>query len=404
MSKFSSREQRQHQRWQERQRKRQEERRKEPEAKVTTVRVTSPKSPPPMGRGNGRMNGKGNISSSGIFASSNHPFMLSEEDKAALVKRRQQEAEARQKKAEEILNQLNALPGMGHVKKQVEHIIALKKVAGKRQALGLKTEAQTLHMVFKGNPGTGKTTAARMIGKAFICMGMLKSKHAEPPFIEVVQTDIISSYVGRAEQNLKEKFEEARGGVIFFDEAYALNGPYEWNKNILAAMVSCVEDMRDEVLCIIAGYNDEIEEFLDANPGLRSRFPSSIDFPDYELEHLIDIAEMMLTERDYKIATSAVAMLMKRLEGERKHRSFGNARTVRNVIEEAIRRHSVRMGTIEEPTKDQLMTLIGADINTEVKIPKETAGKKAGKIDGKHVIMIEQKLIPQQKIDPWSTH
>src|SRR5690606_33145486 len=120
-------------------------------------------------------------------------------------------AKERQEKAQEALDYLNALPGMGHVQKQVEQILALKQVATKRQAVGLKTEPQSLHMVFSGPPGVGKTTAARLIGKAFIQLGLLKSEHDEPPFVEVHYVDVESPFVGRAEEKMKEKFDEARG-------------------------------------------------------------------------------------------------------------------------------------------------------------------------------------------------
>jgi stage V sporulation protein K len=383
---YSTREQRQHQRWQEKQRKRVEDH---------SSKLSSPKKPalPPPAPSN---NGKKGMDNMGDYTNIHKPFTIKEET----AEQRQERLKEKQKRAQEALDRLTSLPGMGHLKNQIDEILAFREVADKRKAVGLKIESQSLHMVFTGNPGTGKTTAARLIGTAFIQLGLLKSNHTEPPFVEVIQSNLISPFVGVAEQNIQKKFEEARGGVIFIDEAYALNGPYEWNKNMLATIVSCVEDMRDEVLCIIAGYNNEMQEFLDANPGLRSRFPSTIDFPNYELENLIDIAEIMATERDYKFSTSSVAMLMKRLEGERKLRSFGNARTVRNVIEEAIRRHSLRMKSVNEPTKEQLMTLTGADINTEVKAPK--VSEKPMSMAGKQSpigIMISQHLIP--KIDPW---
>lgn len=380
MSKYSPREQRQQQKWQEKQRQRQAEgltgknrkASKQPKVKVLekkTKEVTV-------------------VSHPFTFEFGTPRRILSPEEKARLKKEREAKAQA-------ALDRLYEMPGMEHIQVQVEEIIALKKVEKMRRAAGLKHESTSLHMAFLGNPGTGKTTVARLLGEAFVLMDMLKTDEdqVEPPFVQIVQSDVISGFVGGAEQNIRKKFNEAKGGVLFIDEAYALNGPYEWNKNMLAAIVSCAEDMREEVLCIVAGYNDEMQEFFDANPGMRSRFPTHITFPDYEVGVLLEIAELTAKDRDYVLNGSARTALITRFEGEKKLPSFGNARTVRNVMEAAIRKHSARMVGINAPTKETLMTITGIDIDTEVKVPVN-----AGKAKKPEHVAI---MISQQLKDPW---
>lgn len=283
--------------------------------------------------------------------------------------RQSREAFERQKKAQVALDKLAALPGMEHIKEQVEQIIALKKVSEQRMAAGLKTEPQSLHMAFLGNPGTGKTTAARLVGEAFILMGLLKSKHSVPPFVEVHHSDIESMYVGESEKKMSQKFEQARGGVLFMDEVYAFGGPHHYHKTFLANLVSKIEDMRDEVLVIAAGYKEETQDFLDENPGLRSRFPTIIDFPNYEEQPLLDIADLMAKERDYVVTPSYRRQLLERLTKEKELPSFGNARTVRNILEQSVRLHAKRMMGIENPNKQTLMELTMLDIDMTVRIP-----------------------------------
>lgn len=297
----------------------------------------------------------------------------------------------KQEKAKKALDRLSALPGMQSVKGQIEEMIALNKINEKRRNMGLKTEFQSLHMVFAGEPGTGKTTAARLIGEAFIHMGMLKTNQDIPPFVEVHHDDIESRYVGGAEENMKRKFEEARGGVLFIDEVYAFAGPHHYHKTLLANLVSMIEDMRDEVLVIVAGYHDEVQDFLDANPGIRSRFSNFIEFPRYEMETLQQIADLMAKDRDYSLNASYHMHLRDRLKKEMELDTFGNGRTVRNILEHSIRLHSLRMVGIDNPSKDQLMCLTGLDIETKVKIP-ERKHKKAKGVSADFIVIAEAKM------------
>lgn len=290
------------------------------------------------------------------------------------------------------LEKLGSLPGMTEVKLQVEQILQFKKISKLRKGFGLKTHYQTNHMLFLGNPGTGKTTAARLIGQAFSEIGILKSSPANPrdnrqsqkiPFVEVHHADITSEYVGVAERNIKKKFNQAKGGVLFMDEAYSFLGDESSSgkaeKKTVAAIVQLMEDFREEVIVIAAGYPKEMEEFLNSNPGLRSRFSSTIHFPDYSVPDMVWIAQTMLNEQEYQATQDYFSVLANQLWLEKGKKDFGNACTVRNIVERSIRSHAVRVAQLQAPTKSDLSTLVGADISSHsnVKVSEKQILQKA---------------------------
>lgn len=268
-------------------------------------------------------------------------------------------------KSRRILDELETMPGMMHVRNQVERIIQLKRISELRKRNGLKAESCSNHMVFTGNPGTGKTTAARMIGRAFASMGLLKQRSniEESPFVEIHHADVESELVGRAEKNIAAKFKEAEGGVIFIDEAYSFLGRAEHrsSEKTIAVMVQMMEDMRDRVMVIVAGYPKEMEEFVNYNPGLRSRFSNTVHFPDYGVSDLLRIAAHICSERDYKMTEEYKQKLSVRLSQEIALPGFGNARTVRNLIEYSIKVQAVRLGNIASPARRDLVLLTKAD-------------------------------------------
>lgn len=269
------------------------------------------------------------------------------------------------RKAKQALDRLAQLPGMAEVKSQVEQIIQFSKVSKLRAQQGLKTHAQSNHMVFTGNPGTGKTTAARLIGEAFANLGLLKSSAEDPPFIEIHHADVTHPHVGQAEKTIKAKFREARGGVIFIDEAYAflaVESSHNSGEKVVAAIVQLMEDMRDEVMVIAAGYKEDMNEFLDSNPGLRSRFSSTVHFSDYEVSDLLAIAASMCKEREYQASREFVSLLGHRLQVEKHKPGFGNGRTVRNIVEHCIRLQSVRVAKMTSPIRSDLALLTAVDI------------------------------------------
>lgn len=277
-------------------------------------------------------------------------------------------------RAKKALDQLGALPGMSNVKSQVEQMVQFARISKLRMQNGLKAEPHANHMVFTGNPGTGKTTAARLIGEAFAALGLLKSNTDTPPFVEVHHADVDSELVGVAEKNIKEKFQQARGGVLFIDEIYTFLGTasHKSSEKVVGVIVQMLEDMRDEVVVIVAGYPKEVEEFLDYNPGLRSRFSNVIHFPDYDTNDLLRIAEFMCSERDYKMTSEFRQSLGKKMQQEKLYPNFGNARTVRNILEKSIKMQAVRIGCIANPGRRDLILLTGEDIRfTKNEIPNE---------------------------------
>jgi len=277
-------------------------------------------------------------------------------------------------RAKAALNKLGALPGMFAIKNQVEQMIQFSKISKLRTRHGLKALPQSNHMIFTGNPGTGKTTAARLIGEAFAALGMLKTSQDEPPFVEIHHADVTHPHVGQAERTLKAKFKEARGGVLFIDEAYAFvagESSHMTGDKVIAAIVQLMEDMRDEIVVIAAGYPENMDEFLDENPGLRSRFPTTIHFPDYEVSDLVQIAAFLCAEREYKMSKSYVDVLAAKLWEEKRKPGFGNARTIRNIIEQSIRMQSVRVAQLPAPSREELILLTEYDMSAPVTTKSE---------------------------------
>ncbi|WP_340397779.1 AAA family ATPase [Paenibacillus sp. FSL E2-0202] len=267
-------------------------------------------------------------------------------------------------KARDALNRLAAMPGMFAVKDQVEQMVQLKRVAELRKQNRLKSQPQSNHMVFTGNPGTGKTTAARLIGQAFVEIGLLKRAGDKVPFVEIGHSSIISELVGVAEKNLTAKFKLARGGVLFIDEAYSFIGKADHRSDakIVANMVQHIEDMRDEIVVIAAGYPKNMAEFLSFNPGLASRFPTTIHFPDYTVPELVQIAQQMLLEQEYQAGPDYLDALASVMWIEKNRPNFGNARTVRNHVERSIRKHAVRVSQILNPSRKDLALITAADL------------------------------------------
>ncbi|WFR64176.1 AAA family ATPase [Paenibacillus amylolyticus] len=280
-------------------------------------------------------------------------------------------------KAKDALNRLTSLPGMHAIKEQVDEMVHFSRIAALRKKHRLKTSTQTNHMIFTGNPGTGKTTAARLIGEAFAEIGLLKrADKKEIPFVEIHQSMIAAPHVGEAERALVAKFNEARGGVLFIDEAYAFTPSKETSHRqadtVLATMVQCIEDMRDEVVVIAAGYPEDMAKFIKANPGLASRFPTTIHFPDYPVPELVQIGFQMCIDQEYQPDNAYLDALASVLWIEKGKPNFGNARTVRNQVERSIRRQSMRVSQMQNPTRKDLATLTAVDLVHSVEGVKGT--------------------------------
>lgn len=262
----------------------------------------------------------------------------------------------------ESFKELEKLIGLREVKKTLAEVTAFALIQKKRTQLQLKAYPTVLHMVFKGNPGTGKTTVARILGNIFNEIGILTKGH----LIEVERADLVGEYIGHTAQKTKEMLKKAMGGIMFVDEAYTLaqGGEKDFGKEAIATIVKAMEDYRDNLIIILAGYTLEMEKFMQSNPGLRSRFPIHINFKDYDEEELFQIALQMYLERDYEL-TSRCRWRLKNILHEfakNRHPHSGNARYVRNLVEKSIRLQALRI--IDKPnlSRKELITIEEKDL------------------------------------------
>ncbi len=264
-----------------------------------------------------------------------------------------------------ILEELDHLIGLHNVKKLIKEIQAFIYIQHRRKIEELATDPLVLHMIFKGNPGTGKTTVARLLGKIFQQMGVLEKGH----LIEVERADLVGEYIGHTALKVREQIKKSLGGIMFVDEAYSLarGGEKDFGKEAIDAIVKSMEDYKENFILILAGYKKEMDQFLRINPGLKSRFPIHLDFPDYNIDELLSIAQVIVTKRQYKLSTSANRKLTEILSKKRmEHETCsGNARLVRNIIERAIRKQAVRLQTSRSYSREDLITLKSEDIAEE---------------------------------------
>jgi len=270
-----------------------------------------------------------------------------------------------QKNAREIMSELDALVGLFSVKKLIEEIYAFVEIQKLRYKEKLATEPLVLHMIFKGNPGTGKTTVARILGKLFKEVGVLPKGH----LIEVERADLVGEFIGHTAHKTREQVKKALGGILFIDEAYSLarGGEKDFGKEAIDALVKAMEDHRGNLILILAGYQDEMDWFIETNPGIRSRFPIHITFSDYRVDELLDIANLMLKQRQYVLSEEARNYLRFLIDKEqRRHEHSGNARLVRNLIERAMRRQAVRLVRQNHNlTRNELMMITGKDLESD---------------------------------------
>jgi stage V sporulation protein K len=262
----------------------------------------------------------------------------------------------------DALSELDSLIGLTAVKALIRELVAYVRIQRIREMRQLASEALVLHMVFSGNPGTGKTTCARLMGKIFREMGVLEKGH----LVERERADLVGEYIGHTAQKTREQIKKALGGILFIDEAYSLatGGDKDFGKESISTLIKAMEDNRDRFIVILAGYREEMAKFIQSNPGIRSRFPIHIEFPDYTTEELMLIADLMLKKRDYRLDLAARARLEAQLSrnlGPNSDHS-GNARLVRNIIERAIRRQALRLVDKKPLTREELMLIRREDI------------------------------------------
>ncbi|MEN6461688.1 MAG: AAA family ATPase [Syntrophomonas sp.] len=252
--------------------------------------------------------------------------------------------------------------GLIEVKKTLAEIIAYSMIQDKRSQLHLKASPVVLHMVFKGNPGTGKTTVARILGKVLNDVGILSKGH----LVEVERADLVGEYIGHTAQKTREMMKKAVGGIMFVDEAYSLNqgGEKDFGREAISTIVKAMEDNRDNLIVILAGYCQEMEAFLRSNPGLRSRFPIHINFPDYNCDELFQIALQIYLERDYELTGRCRWKLKNHLNEfvKSRHPHSGNARYARNLVEKSIRLQALRIVGHKALTRKDLASIEDFDL------------------------------------------
>jgi stage V sporulation protein K len=260
------------------------------------------------------------------------------------------------------LQELDKLVGLREIKKVVWEFAAFALIQKKRAEQNLKAQPVVMHMIMKGNPGTGKTTVARILGQVFRELGILPRGH----LVEVERADLVGEYIGHTAQKTRAQLSEAEGGILFVDEAYTLaqGGAKDFGRESIATLVKAMEDSRERLVVVLAGYREEMDFFLQSNPGLRSRFPIQIEFPDYTSDELFDIAVHMFSEREYTLSSRArwkLRHLLSQFYRERGSHS-GNARYARNLVEKAIRLQAMRLVNRQSLNKQELLTIDDKDL------------------------------------------
>ncbi len=261
---------------------------------------------------------------------------------------------------EELLAELDALVGLAAVKAEVKLVTNLLRIEKLRTERGLAVVEHSRHLVFTGNPGTGKTTVARLLAQIYRTLGVVEKGQ----LVETDRSGLVAGYIGQTAIKVKEVFTSALGGVLLIDEAHALarGQDRDFGHEAIDMIVKLMEDHRDDVVLIVAGYPDEMATFLDANPGLRSRFPKTIFFDDYSNEELLRIFDGMAAKSHYKPTEEARARVVEYVGARPRDRGFGNARLVRNLFEAAVSAQASRVVELGDVSDEVLVTLESADI------------------------------------------
>ena len=281
-------------------------------------------------------------------------------------------------KLEDLQKELDGYIGLAAVKKEVRNLIDLVKVHQLREKNGLPVADLSLHMVFSGSPGTGKTTIARLMARIFHTLGIL----SKGQLVEVDRAGLVAGYVGQTALKTKKAVEKALGGVLFIDEAYALNGSSgnDFGQEAIDTILKAMEDHRDDLVVIAAGYDDLMDRFIHSNPGLESRFNRFLHFEDYTPAELLEIFKMRCSKGCYALEEEAEGLVRDFLREENRNpASFGNARGVRNVFERILVSQANRLAGQEAVTREDLMKLTAADVlAAQGRPPREAEALSAG--------------------------
>ncbi len=277
------------------------------------------------------------------------------------AKKESEEEEAKKEPEKSGMEELNELIGLDMVKADVKELINLVKVQKMREDKGMKTVPVSLHLVFSGNPGTGKTTVARILSKLYKEIGVL----SKGQLVEVDRSGLVAGYVGQTAIKTQKKIEEAKGGILFIDEAYTLaKEGNDFGQEAIDTILKAMEDNRKDLVVIVAGYTNLMENFINSNPGLKSRFNKYIEFKDYSAEELIEIFDMQCSKYNYTLSPEARETIEKVIRDREasKGANFANARDVRNLFETIITNQASRVAQMENPSEEDLITIVPADI------------------------------------------
>jgi SpoVK/Ycf46/Vps4 family AAA+-type ATPase len=275
-------------------------------------------------------------------------------------------ADQKEPTLEEVLAEMNQLIGMQSVKNEVRKMAEFCQIAREREKAGMKNAKISYHCVFTGNPGTGKTTIARIMAKVFKALGILEKGH----LVETDRSGLVAKYVGQTAAKTNEVIDSALGGVLFIDEAYTLvaGGSQDYGNEAIATLLKRMEDDRDRLIVIVAGYPKEMKKFIDANPGLDSRFTRYIHFPDYTTRELADMFRMFAKKNHYTLSPEFDRCLVAAMAYKTRNRdkNFGNGRFVRNLFEKAVEHQAGRLTRMKERSPEMLKTLELTDIGLRI--------------------------------------